>query len=101
MFVRVARFEGGDAAGMDEEMANVREQLANAEGMPEGLRSVKRVLTLIDRKGGKGLDLTFCETEDDLRAADEALNSMSPSSATSGKRTSVEMYEVAIDQTMG
>ncbi len=79
----------------------MRESLASMENIPEGLQSVKRVIALIDRKSGTSLDLTFCETEADLRAADEALNNMSPLSEASGRRSSVEMYEVAIDQATG
>jgi hypothetical protein len=41
--------------------------------------------------------LVFCETEEDLRKADEALNEMSPSSEAAGRRVSVGMYEVMTD----
>jgi len=106
MFVRVARFEGADPSGIDAEISRMREQLAAAkrgetEGMPPGLMKIKRVLTLVDRQTGTALDLNFCETEDDLRAADEALNSMSPLSDSSGHRVSVEMFEVGVDETLG
>lgn len=101
MFVRVARFEGADSAGIDAGLESMRQALGNAEAMPEGLRSVKRVMSVFDRASGTSLDLTFCDTEEDLRAADEALNSMSPPSDASGRRASVEMYEVGIDQSMG
>ncbi len=106
MFVRVARFEGGDPSGIDAELGRLREQLAAAkrgetEGMPPGLMGIKRVVTLVDRSSGTAIDLNFCATEDDLRAADEALNSMSPLSDSSGHRVSVEMFEVGIDETLG
>jgi hypothetical protein len=98
VFVRVARFEGANSAGIDAGLEGMRQALRNVEGIPEGLRSVKRVMSLVDRASGTSLDLTFCETEEDLRAADEALNQMSPPSDAGGRRTSVEMYEVGIDQ---
>ncbi len=101
MFVRVARFEGADATGIDQELDSMREQLARPDGLPEGLRAVKRVVVLVDRAGGTTIDLTFCQTEDDLLAADAALDSMSPTSDASGKRASVEMFEVALDVTPG
>lgn len=101
MFVRVARFEGGNASGIDAEISRMRESIANPDQLPAGLRSVKRVIALVDRKSGNAVDLTFCETEDDLRAADEALNSMSPISDASGRRTSVETFEMALDETIG
>ena len=103
MFVRVARFEGGDPAGIDAELTRLRQMLAAAKAgdfgdMPEGLKRIKRIVTLVDRESGRSLDLNFCETEDDLRAVDEALNSMSPLSDSSGRRVSVEMYEVGVDE---
>jgi hypothetical protein len=98
MFVRMARFEGGTAEGIDEEIRSVRQSLAHSDQLPAGLRAVKRVVTLVDRAGGTGIELVFCETEADLQAADAALDAMSPSSEASGQRASVEMFEVALDE---
>jgi hypothetical protein len=101
MFVRVARFEGGDPSAFDRDLEVFREMLREVDKMPAALKSVKRVMSLVDRKTGTTIDLTFCETEADLQAADEALNSMSPPTDTSGKRTSVEMFEVGLDEKTG
>jgi hypothetical protein len=101
MFVRMARFEGADAAGIDAELDSMRQQLGDAAGLPPGLRAVKRVVVLADRDAGTAVDLTFCETEDDLRAADDALDAMSPVSGGSGRRVSVELFEVALDTVPG
>ena len=94
MFVRLARFEGGDPSLIDKEIADVRDQIAQRENVPEGLRVVKRVLMLVDRKTGTSVDLVFCETEEDLRSADEALNAMNPGGTE--RRLSVEFYEVPV-----
>ena len=51
---------------------------------------------LVDRQSGRGLGLTFFDTEEDSRRGDEALNAMTP--AGSGQRMSVEMYEVDLDE---
>lgn len=51
---------------------------------------------LIDRQNGRALGVTFFETEEEMRRGDEALDAMSPQGG--GRRMSVEMYEVAIDQ---
>jgi hypothetical protein len=56
----------------------------------------KRSLMLVDRESGRGAAVVFCETEVDLRAVDEFMNNMSPPSGT-GTRSSVELYEVAVD----
>ena len=61
---------------------------------PEGLEGAREVMLLIDREGGTGLGVVFFETEQDLRRGDEALNAMSPEEG-SGRRSGVEMYEVA------
>ncbi|MDQ3381386.1 MAG: hypothetical protein M3546_13905 [Actinomycetota bacterium] len=51
---------------------------------------------LVDRENSRGAAVTFCETEDDLRKVDEYMNNMSPPGGT-GTRSSVEMFEVAVD----
>lgn len=94
MFVRIARFEGGDLNEADQAIERVR-QLTEGEP-PPGLEGAKRLLMLIDRQQGRGLGLTFFESEDEMRRGDEALNAMS--SQGSGQRTSVEMYEVGLDR---
>ncbi|MDH4346610.1 MAG: hypothetical protein OEW31_09770 [Thermoleophilia bacterium] len=50
---------------------------------------------------GTVIDLTLCETEDDLGAADAALHAMSPTSGGSGRRTPCETFEVVLDVTPG
>jgi len=66
--------------------------VVGAEGGPP----IKRSMMLVDRENGRGAAVTFCDTEDDLRKANEFMNNMSPPSG-SGIRASVEMYEVAVD----
>jgi hypothetical protein len=99
VWVRVARFEGGTAEGLDAEMAQSKQHLEEAKtgGLPPGLESVTRVLEGINRDEGTGIALVFCETEADLRKADQALNEMSPSSEAAGRRVSVGTYEVMTD----
>jgi hypothetical protein len=99
MWVRVARFEGGTAEGLDAEMAQSKQHLAEAAAgnMPAGLEGVTRVLEAINRTEGTGVALIFCDSEEELRKADQALNDMSPSSEA-GRRVSVGMYEVMTDQ---
>jgi len=99
MWVRVARFEGGTAEGLDAEMAQSKQHLEDAKtgGLPAGLEGVKRVLEAINRTEGAGVSMVFCETEEDLRKADQALNAMSPSSGAAGRRVSAGMYGVITD----
>ena len=60
--------------------------------------AVSRFVELVDRESGASVGITFCETEEDMRRADEALNRMSPPDDTGARRTSVEIYEVALHE---
>jgi hypothetical protein len=109
MYARIARFEGLDPSRIDEGVAELKRQIdegrASGElpaGAPEQVRTlmqtVKRVLQLADRESGTALGITLCETEEDMRRADAALNEMSPGEGE-GRRTSLEIYEVVLDET--
>lgn len=94
MFVRIARFEGGDPSNVDQAIARIRQEMQGPP--PPGLEAAKRAMMLIDRQSGRGAGLTFFDSEEDMRRGDEALNAMNPEGGIS--RTSVEMFEVAVDQ---
>lgn len=108
MYARLARFEGVDMSTVDEMMAGLRQMMeAGKRGQlpddaPEGMQTltqtVSRFVSLIDRERGTSIGIAFCETEDDLRRAHEALEGMSPPSDGGGRRTTVEQYEVGIDE---
>jgi hypothetical protein len=97
VFVRIARFEGGDPSTADETISRVRSMMDEGP-RPEGLEGARRSMMLVDRESGTGLGLTFFDTEDAMRRGHEALDQMSPPTEVTGRRTSVEMYEVAIDR---
>jgi hypothetical protein len=99
MYVRIAQFEGGDRS-WDEFAAGVRDTIrAGGQGTPleAAIDAIKRVVLLVDRESNRGANLIVCETEDDLRRADSALNDVTPATGR-GARTSVEMYEVLLDE---
>ncbi len=97
MFVRIARFEGGDPANVDEAISRVRSMM-DGDSRPPGLEAARRSLMLVDRQNGTGLGVTFFATEEDMRRGDQALNEMTPPAGMTARRTSVELYEVAIDR---
>ena len=105
MYARIAQFEV-DTGSIDDMLGPIRESLERGrEEMSDeqreqmaGLEGVRRVLVLADRETGKVANLMLCDTEEDLRKADEALNRMSPQGDV--RRTSVGLYEVAIDKEM-
>ena len=71
---------------------------------PEQVRTlmdtVTRFIELVDRESGSSVGIAFCETEENVRRADEALDSMSPPQEV-GKRTAVDIFEVALDESFG
>jgi hypothetical protein len=108
MHARIARFDGGDPARIDQEVDEMRKQIADTResGLPADASEEMRALTetvtrfvqLVDRKTGASVGISFCDTEEDMRRADDALNRMSPPDDSGIKRTSVEIYEVALDE---
>ena len=98
MWVRVARFEGAED-NWDERIEEVGRRMRGDDPnspMAQHRGLVKRAMMLVDRENGRGAGILFCESEDELPRLDEAMNQMSPP-AGGGQRSSVEMYEVAID----
>jgi hypothetical protein len=99
MFVRIARFEGGED-NFDERVQEIRRRIRGEGGenpMTAVRGSVKRFLLLADRENRRGAGMLFCESEDDLRRVNEAMNQMTPPPGA-GARSSVEMYEVVLDE---
>lgn len=100
MYVRIARFDGGDR-DWDEFADNVRGALQNGgQGTPvEGMTdAITRMMLFVDRESGQGGNLIVCETEDEMRRTDAAFNAITPVGGR-GARTSVEIYEVLMDET--
>jgi hypothetical protein len=94
MYARVARWEGAEADAL---RASAKEMADNAgQGPPPGVPANGFTL-LIDPASGTSLAIGLFETEEDLRKGDAVLNEMNPPNDDTGKRTSVENYEVAID----
>jgi hypothetical protein len=93
MYVRIAQFEGSPE-DVDARVAEVRRRTQSDE---MGMRQyVSRSMMLVDRQSGAGAGIIFCETEDDLRKVDEIMNNATPPPGI-GARTSVALYEVAVD----
>jgi len=95
MFARVARWEGADAEGLRRSTEDIKSR-AESSGPPEGIPA-KGLTMLVDPDSGRSVSIVLFETEEDLRQGDETLNGMNPTGDDVGRRTSVEMYEVAID----
>lgn len=99
MYVRIARFEGGER-NWDDFTAEVRDSIRNGgRGTPleASVDAIDRIWLLVDRESNRGANLILCETEDDLRRVDAAMNELAPAPGR-GARTSVEMYEMMLDE---
>jgi hypothetical protein len=111
MYARVARFEGIDQSRIDEDIAEMKQQMAAGragelpEGAPEEARELMETVTrwvqLVDRDKGTAIGIGFCESEADARRADDALNAMSPNDGQGRRIGAAEIYEVVLDESFG
>jgi hypothetical protein len=92
MHARVATFELDDVDRMVDE---IRGDMESGDA-PPGLEDAKGVMIFVDRDNGKSMGIVFFDSEEALKRGDEALNQMSPGEGS--RRTSVEFYEVPIQQ---
>ena len=116
MYARVTRFEGADPATFQQEIDEMRTQMESgltvetvdqmAEQVKDRferdeverlLKSIKRTLVFTDSTKGSTAMVLFCDTEEDVRGIDALFDAMSPGEG-GGKRQSVGIYEVSIDQ---
>jgi hypothetical protein len=95
MFARVAAFEGGDNERLMQ-MSNERMDSGQMPS-PEGM---KRVMVLNDDAGGRRLFITLFDSREAVEAAEAGFDAMGDEipEDVRGRRTSVTVYEVALDQ---
>jgi len=105
MYVRIARFEGGDMDEIEAEGALMRDGIAAlrrgeaTRELPPRLAEVtSRVEMLVDRRHRAVAVCVYCEREEDVREADSILAGMTPVNKGWGRRVSAEIYEVALDE---
>lgn len=108
MYVRIARFEGGDMGEIEAEGALLRDGIAalkrgeTTKEIPPRLAEVaSRVEMLVDRRRGSVAVCVYYENEDQVHEADSILSAMSPTNKGWGERVSADIYEVALDEPMG
>jgi hypothetical protein len=95
MYARVAAFQNRDMGQIDGLITTIQDRIRAGEELP----GAKRLLMLIDREAGTSLGITFFESEEAIRAAEPTFERMGDEipEDVRGRRTSVEIYEVAID----
>jgi broad specificity phosphatase PhoE len=97
MWARIASFEGGDM----EELRRMNEESMRSGTMdtPEGLR---RVMILADSGANRRKFIAFFDSREAIEAAEPRFEAMGDeiSEDIRGRRTSVEVLEVAFEQDM-
>jgi heme-degrading monooxygenase HmoA len=96
MYVRVNTIEGSPDR-MDDLTTHIQEQTLPQLRQMEGFEGF---VALGDRQSGKVLGVAFWESEEALRATEEALSSVrsGAAEAAGGTLTSVERYEVLVNE---
>ena len=94
MFARVSNYQGSPNQ-VDEALSTVREQILPRAAELDGY---KGAYFLVDRHSGRSISITLWESEEAMRASEEAANQLRSESAqaSGGEVVSVERYEVAI-----
>ena len=95
MFARVSSFQGSPE-GVDEGIKVAEEQAVPAA---QALPGFKGLMMLVDRNTGKSMAVTLWESEEAMRASEEAANGIrsNVATATDEQIVGVDRYEVAID----
>jgi len=111
VYTRIARFEGLDPSRIDDDIADMKQQMDAGrsgelpDGVPEEARDlmekVTRWVQLVDRDKGTAIGIAFCESEGDARLVDEALNAMAPGEGQGRRVGAAEIYEVVLDESFG
>jgi hypothetical protein len=97
VFARVASFEGGDNARLRQWS---EEAMSSGEmNVPEGMQ---RVLMLDDDSSSKRLFISFFDSREAIEAAEAGFDAMGDTipEDVRGRRTSVGVYEVTLDQNL-
>lgn len=92
MYVRVVRFTDVTAERVEQLLGRIEESGGPPPDVPAtGLQM------LVDETQGTAVVLQFFDTQEDMRAGDQAFSAMD-SSETPGTRTSVDMCEVKLER---
>jgi hypothetical protein len=93
MFARMATFEVDDPEMIDGEIETTRRHTEGGS-FPDGIPAVG-FLMMIDRAGGKVVEVLLFDTEDDLREGDATMSAMAPEEG-SMHRVGLDLFEVAV-----
>ena len=101
MVARIATFESTDPSA-DEKLLGEAEQIV--EPILRAMPGIQGHMELVDRNSGKSLSISFFDTEAHALAAEPIFDEEMPKALGplmeqfSGRRTSVDRYDVLVDQ---
>jgi hypothetical protein len=101
MFARIATFESTDSAADEKLMDQAGEIVAP---IIRGLNGIQGHMELVDRSSGKSLSISFFDTEENALAAEPVFEEEMPRALGdlmqqfSGRRASVDRYDVLVDE---
>ena len=93
MRARMATFAVDDPAKIDDEIATTRRYLADGQ-MPDGIPATG-FLMLVDREGGRVIEVLLFESEGDLREGDATMEAYAPGEG-SMHRVSIDRLDVPV-----
>ena len=101
MYARIATFESTDPVA-DEQLMDQATEIV--EPIIRGMKGIQGHMELADRNSGKSLSISFFDTEENAIAAEPIFDEAMPKALGelmdkfSGRRVSVDRYEVLIDE---
>jgi hypothetical protein len=104
MFARIATFESTDPAA-DEKLMG--EAMGIVEPIIKDMTGIQGHMELVDRNSGKALSISLFDSEENAIAAEPIFDEEMPKALGdlmqqfSGRRTSVERYDVLVDERVG
>jgi hypothetical protein len=104
LHARIATFESTDAAADEKLMDQVMDI---AQPIIRGMEGIQGHMELVDRSSGKALSISLFDTEENAVAAEPIFDEEMPKALGelmqqfSGRRTSVERYDVLVDERTG
>ena len=104
MHARIATFESTDVAADEKLMDQVMDI---AQPIIRGMEGIQGHMELVDRSSGKALSISLFDTEENAVAAEPIFDEEMPKALGelmqqfSGRRTSVERYDVLVDERIG
>jgi hypothetical protein len=101
MYARIATFESTDVAA-DEKLMDQAMEIV--EPIIKGMTGIQGHMELVDRSSGKSLSISLFDTEENAIAAEPVFDEEMPKALGeimqqfSGRRISVERYDVLVDE---